>query len=313
MVSVLESAYSRVIDDKSFLGQNEDSTLVEKRFAFLEAHKRDQSGRFVQKTVGSGEQAKKLDAFFRYMLDRSNGHLYILHTPDELPQYFMMSALVTPIVFTATLAWNVAVIVAEAVNGMFEVFQDVYPERHGEGVTTDLIKRLRNKMNEKCEQVLSRLRWIKQSALYAIGIEAAAVSALKSSGDPDHLFAMKVVIGRIEYLWNRQQDFRQSFLSQFNHFNRKVEERLAKTPDANRGDVSLKYLKQLDLPALRSIFYIMQCFQSLGQLNENVREGVRKFEGIEGSLKETYPEFSIYLEERRKAYQDFLRKQGKDS
>ena len=304
MASNLVSVFSKSLEgDKGYLGLGEFDKPVENRFSFIEAKKREDEDHYSQVEIGSGESARNVHAYFHYMLDNSTDDLYILHKSEELPQYFMMAVIATPFVMIASTIWSLAVIVASTVNGLFEIFQEIYPVRQEEDLTATFLKRLEEKTDEKFEAIKDRLKWIKDSLGYGVALEAAALHALSNASDEEILFSMKVVIARIEYLWNKKESFRKSNLSQLNHFNKDLAERMKKEPTAVKGDVTIELLKCFDWKAFVNVCYIMQCFQSRGAITDEVAEETLKFEVVEKSRSGTSKEFTHYLDMRRKEWQ----------
>jgi len=309
MTSSLNSAFSHVIDEKRYLGIDETSAPIADRFAFFVAKKRGADGRFYETVNPSG---KKIPAYFYYMHDRATDDLYGLHTKEQLPKYFLLAGLGTVPVTVITVAWSLAMVVVTAVNAVFEVFQDVYPTRDVD-VAKGFLTRLQVKGTEKFDEIKSRLQWVKSSVAFGVAIEAAVINALLNWKDEKTLLEMKVVIARIEHLWNRKVDFRVSSQSQLNRFNKEMEDRLKAEPQASRGAVALELIQNFDWKNFTSVSYTMQCFQSRGKINdtEQAIEEIRTSSDELGFTEERHyrevklPKFEIIPGTEKMSYQSF--------
>lgn len=315
----LTTVFSRVIDDKRYLGIDETDTEVRGRFQFFTANKRAADGNFYQVERPNGA---KLPAYYYCMEDWATGDVYIAHPAESLPKYFIGAGLGAIPMTLGALIWNIGMIFVTAVSSLFEVFQEIYPTRHDEDVTKGLLDRLKNKATENYQEVKNRLTWAKTSIGYGVAIGAAALHALMNYNDAQTLFEMKVVIARIEYLWNRKKNFHRSALVQLNNFNIKLADRMKKDPEANRVDVSLELFKEIHWNSFFSVGYIMQCFQSRGSREDTVftsetsdfkvdvehgpihveapktlHKSKPVFEICPGSLKKTYQEYAAYMDQ----------------
>ncbi|WP_420420504.1 hypothetical protein [Simkania sp.] len=314
--SSLTTAFTRVIDDKRYLGIDESDMEVRGRFQFFTANRRAPNGELYQ--VERPDRTKQ-PAYYYCMEDQATNEVYIAHPAESLPKYFVGAGLgAIPMTF-GTVAWNIGMIFVTAVCSLFEIFKDIYPTRHDGDVTEGLLDRLKNKVLENYQEVKNRFTWSKTSIEYGVAIGAAALNALMNYNDEQTLFEMKVVIARIEFLWNRKKNFHKSALVQLNNFNTELAARMKKDPDSNRVDVSLELFKEIQWSTFFSVGYIMQCFQSRGSKNDEVftteRSGLRVdvehgrveapkdhlkrkpvFEVCTGSLKKSYKEYAEYMD-----------------
>lgn len=297
MTVSIESILFDVIGDQRFLGrgpienpiEDPEGRPIRERFLFFAGKKRCDKNRFVQvKTFG--KQVKKIDVVYHYMLDQYTKDLYLIHSRKELLHNFLITVMATPFFITFSFAWNCALIV-------LDLFKEVFKEVK----TLGLIDYLNGKEGKKFENSINRFRWIKTSLMYGVAIELVALNALFKREDFDNLLAMKVVIGRLEYLWNRKQDFRHSCFTQLEQFNKGFAKRLSSDLVETRLNIAIDLLKKIDYHTFTSVFYIMQCFQSRGKLTEEITKGVRKFEVFPNSTSFYYPQtaFSQHLKQRR--------------
>lgn len=265
--SSLSPVFTRVIDDKSYLGKDALDLEVKNRFQFFTAKRRAGDGTFYQVERLSGS---KQPAYYDCMEDMATHDVYIAHPAESLPKYFVGAGVGAIPMTTLTVAWNVAMIIVTAVSSVFDVFQQIYPNRHDEAVTKGLLDRLKDKASDNYQEIKDRLTWIKSSLAFGVAIGAASLHALMNYDDAQTLFEMKVVVARIEFLWNRKQDFHKSALVQLNQFNIDLSQRLKKDPEANRVDVSIELFKNIHWSSIFSVAYIMQCFQSRGKRDDKV-------------------------------------------
>lgn len=289
--SSLSPVFTRMIDDKSYLGKNALDVEVKNRFQFFTARRRAADGAFYQVERPSGS---KQPAYYYCMEDMATHDVYIAHPAESLPKYFLGAGLGAIPMTVATVAWNVAMIVVTAVSSVFEVFQQIYPNRHDEDVTKGLLDRLKDKASDNFQEIKDRLTWIKSSLAFGAAIGAASVHALMNYDDAQTLFEMKVVVARIEFLWNRKQNFHNSALVQLNQFNIELSQRLKKDPEANRVDVSLELFKNIHWSSIFSVAYIMQCFQSRGGKEDKVL--VKETTKLEVEADPLHPERSRVIE-----------------
>lgn len=250
MASYLQAGFTYLIGSKWHEISNEG------RFEFVIAKKRDESGQIRKTLIQYGDEKKKVDATYNYMVDKKAGLLYLVHSPSKLPYYFFMISLANPFVSIGAVSFNLLVSVVNLAKNIFLTACTIFSGYEA------LRRKIAHAYEEAAHDVCSLFKGIK----YGVRIEFIALYALTQYRNPNALFALKVQEAKTEFLWNRRQNFNESGFSKTLQMSRAFIKCIC-SPREKSILALFKEIAQKYFPAiLTRTNYIMPPFQPRGTL-----------------------------------------------
>jgi len=262
-------------------------STMEDRFQWCLAWKREGNGEFTKAQVvdklGRKELANKP---FEYLHDQATGELYIAHHPNVLSVCFFCAVVATPFMAIATLCWSVAKFAVTIIQVLYLTCNAVYLQRHEKNFVTVSLGSIEGNLQRGRQELYKPLCKAAEAFLYFVAMEVASINALAHFYNIEEMLKMWMVIDRIEKMWNHEADFRRTPFSVGVRMGKEIE----------NGKALQEIYRDLRLSQIASACYMLQCFQSRGNITDMVSgPPVHKF--TIRTRCSTYAELQEYIKE----------------